>query len=43
MESPVDEKAVRDLAKEIAKNIKTEDDRNDFSKLLRKVTVETSP
>jgi len=42
METVMDEKAVRDLAKQIAKDIKTEEDLGDFTKLLRKITVETA-
>lgn len=42
MELDMDEKAIRSLATEIAKAVKSEQDRNDFSKLLRKITVETA-
>jgi len=36
METPMDEKLIRQLAKNIAKDIKTEADLGDFSKLLKK-------
>lgn len=42
MEQSMDEEEVRALAKKIAKGIKTEGDLNDFTKMLRKVTVETA-
>lgn len=42
MEQTMDEEEVRALAKKIAKGIKTEGDLNDFTKMLRKVTVETA-
>ena len=42
MESCVDEVAIRKLAQKIAKDIKTETDLGDFSKLLKKIVVETA-
>ena len=42
METHVDEKLIRQLAKSIAKDIKTEADLGDFSKLLKKIVVETA-
>jgi len=42
METHVDEELVRQLAKNIAKDIKTEADLGDFSKLLKKIVVETA-
>lgn len=42
MESYVDEDAIRQLAKKIAKDVKTEADLGDFSKLLKKIVVETA-
>ena len=42
MENQVDEKLVRQLAKSIAKDIKSEADLGDFSKLLKKIVVETA-
>ena len=42
MDSYVDEDAIRKLGKEIAKGIKTEADLGDFSKLLKKIVVETA-
>ncbi|OOZ75311.1 hypothetical protein BOW49_00825 [Solemya velum gill symbiont] len=35
----MNEKEIRALANKIAKNIKTEDDLNDFSRILKKITV----
>ena len=43
MDTYVDEDAIRQLAKKIAKDIKTEADLGDFSKLLKKIVVETAP
>ena len=42
METQVDEKEIRSLAQKIAKDIKTESDLGDFSKLLKKIVVETA-
>ncbi len=42
METHVDEDLIRQLAKKIAKDIKTEADLGDFSKLLKKIVVETA-
>jgi len=42
METHVDEDAIRKLAKKIAKDVKTEADLGDFSKLLKKIVVETA-
>ena len=42
MESYMDEDAIRKLGKEIAKGIKSEADLGDFSKLLKKIVVETA-
>ena len=42
MERYVDEDAIRQLAHKIAKNVKTEADLGDFSKLLKKIVVETA-
>ena len=42
METKMDEDLVRKLAKNIAKDIKTEADLGDFSKLLKKIVVETA-
>lgn len=42
METRVDEELIRKLAKDIAKDIKTEADLGDFSKLLKKIVVETA-
>ncbi len=42
METHVDEKLIRQLAKSIAKDIKTEADLGDFSKLLKKIVIETA-
>ena len=42
METHVDENLIRQLAKKIAKDIKTEADLGDFSKLLKKIVVETA-
>ena len=42
MDTRVDEDAIRKLGKEIAKGIKTEADLGDFSKLLKKIVVETA-
>ena len=42
MDTYVDEDAIRQLAKKIAKDIKTEADLGDFSKLLKKIVVETA-
>ena len=42
MESYVDEDAIRQLAQKIAKDVKTEADLGDFSKLLKKIVVETA-
>ncbi len=39
MESYVDEDAIRKLAKKIAKDVKTEADLGDFSKLLKCLMV----
>ena len=41
MGTHVDEDAIRKLAKKIAKDVKTEADLGDFSKLLKKIVVET--
>jgi len=41
METKMDEDLVRKLAKNIAKDIKTEADLGDFSKLLKNMVVET--
>ena len=41
METYVDEDAIRKLAQKIAKDVKTEADLGDFSKLLKKIVVET--
>ena len=38
----MDEKEMRALASELAKNIKTEKDLSNFSKLLKKMTAETA-
>ena len=38
----MDENLIRQLAKKIAKDIKTEADLGDFSKLLKKIVVETA-
>lgn len=38
----MNEKEIRALANKIAKNIKTEDDLNDFSRILKKITVEAA-
>ena len=42
METHVDEDAIRKLAQKIAKDVKTETDLGDFSKLLKKIVVETA-
>ena len=42
METHVDEDTIRQLAKKIAKDIKTEADLGDFSKVLKKIVVETA-
>ena len=42
MEALVDEELIRKLAKDIAKDIKTETDLGDFSELLKKIVVETA-
>ena len=42
METHVDEGLIRQLAKKIAKDIKTEADLGGFSKLLKKIVVETA-
>ena len=42
MDTHVDEDLIRQLAKNIAKDIKTEADLGDFSKLLKKIVVETA-
>jgi len=43
METHVDEDAIRKLlAKKITKDVKTEADLGDFSKLLKKIVVETA-
>ncbi len=42
METYVDEDAIRQLAKKIAKDIKSEADLGDFSRLLKKIVVETA-
>ena len=42
MESYVDEDAIRKLAQKIAKDVKAEADLGDFSKLLKKIVVETA-
>jgi transposase-like protein len=42
METHVDEDLIRQLAKKIAKDVKTEADLGDFSKLLKKIVVETA-
>ena len=42
METQVDEDAIRQLAKKIAKDIKTEADLGDFSIVLKKIVVETA-
>ena len=42
MESYMDEDAIRKLAQKIAKDVKTEADLGDFSKLLKKIVVETA-
>lgn len=42
METHVDENLIRQLAKKIAKDIKTEADLGDLSKLLMKIVVETA-
>ena len=42
METQMDEDLIRQLAKNIAKDIKTEADLGDFSKLLKKIVVETA-
>ena len=42
MDTRMDEESIRKLAKNIAKDIKTEADLGDFSKLLRKIVVETA-
>ena len=42
METHVDEDAIRKLAQKIAKDVKTEADLGDFSKLLIKIVVETA-
>jgi len=42
METPLNEDLIRQLAKDIAKDIKTEADLGDFSKLLKKIVVETA-
>ena len=42
METHMDEDAIRKLGKEIAKSIKTEADLGAFSKLLKKIVVETA-
>jgi|GEM_PF-4445096 len=42
METHVDVDLIRQLAKNIAKDIKTEADLGDFSKLLKKIVVETA-
>jgi len=42
METKMDEDLVRKLAKNIAKDIKTEADLGEFSKLLKKIVVKTA-
>ena len=42
MEMQVDEKSMRALAKELAKGIKTEKQLGDFSRLLKKMTIEAA-
>ncbi|MEE9322619.1 MAG: hypothetical protein V3U76_19415 [Granulosicoccus sp.] len=42
METYVDEDAIRQLAKTIAKNVKTEAELGDIFKLLKKIVVETA-
>ena len=42
METKMDEDLGRKLAKNIAKDIETEADLGDFSKLLKKIVVETA-
>ena len=42
MDTHVDEDLIRQLAKKIAKDVKTEADLGDFSKLLKKIVVETA-
>ena len=42
MGTHVDEDAIRKLAKKIAEDVKTEVDLGDFSKLLKKIVVETA-
>jgi len=42
METHMDEDAIRKLAKQIAKDVKSEADLGDFSKLLKKIVVETA-
>ena len=42
IETRLDEDAIRQLAKKIAKDVKTEADLGDFSNLLKKIVVETA-
>ncbi|MFK8076620.1 MAG: hypothetical protein AB8B84_08535 [Granulosicoccus sp.] len=42
MDTFVDEDLIRQLAKKIAKDVKTEANLGDFSKLLKKIVVETA-
>lgn len=42
IDTHVDEDLIRQLAKKIAKDVRTEADLGDFSKLLKKIAVETA-